>query len=263
MRGAVAAGPALTGREASKAGSLNVDVVAFDAYGTLIDFTEPHFVATMAEICGDQGLAADAGQVWRAFVRASYQVRAENHRRPVYRRYDEVWAMQFGIVFRQLGLSGDPLAAAAHLKSRLAGASAFPEVPDVLNALRPRYRLALLSNADDDFLMACLERNGLHFDDIVTSERARAIKPDPAIFLHLTDRLGAPPERVLYVGDGPIPDVLGAVRAGLKSAWVNRLGVRRPRGVPKPDLRVRSLTELAGRLAPAAKAQPARRRIPE
>ncbi len=228
-----------------------MEVVAFDAYGTLIDFTEPHFVATMAEICGDQGLAADAGQLWQAFVRASYHVRAENHRQPVYRRYDEAWAMQFGIAFRRLGLSGDPEAAAAHLKSRLAGASAFAEVPGVLDALRPHYRLALLSNADDDFLMACLKRNGLHFDDIVTSERAQAIKPDPAIFHHLTRRLGAPPERVLYAGDGPIPDVLGAVRAGLRAAWVNRLGLRRPKGVPQPDLRVRSLRELAERLAPA------------
>jgi len=251
----------LDGRKGAANVPLDVDVVAFDAYGTLIDFTEPHFVATMAEICGDQGLAADAGQVWRAFVRASYQVRAENHRQPVYRRYDEVWAMQFGIVFRQLGLPGDPAAAAAHLKSRLAGAPAFPEVPEVLDALRPHYRLALLSNADDDFLMACLERNGLRFDDIVTSEGAKAIKPDPAIFWHLTDRLGAPPQRVLYAGDGPIPDVLGAARAGLRSAWVNRLGIRRPRGVPKPDLRVRSLTELAGRLAPGARTRPMGRRV--
>lgn len=250
MRGMPAAGPLLAGRRGPRDGGLDVDVVALDAYGTLIDFNEPHFIAAMAEVCGQQRLAADAGEVWRRFVRASYQVRSENHRQPVYRRYDEVWAMQFGIVFRQLGLAGDPVSAAAHLKERLAAAPVFPEVPAVMEALRPRYRLALLSNADDDFLLACLERNGLHFDDVVTSERAGAIKPDPAIFRHLTERVGVPPGRVLYAGDGPIPDVLGAARAGMKSAWVNRLGIRRPRGVPRPDIRVRSLSELLPFLVP-------------
>lgn len=225
-----------------------IDVVAFDAYGTLIDFTEPDFVATMAEICGEQGLEADAGEVWRRFVQASYQVRAENHRRPVYRRYDEVWTAQFGLTFRRLGLFGDAQAAAIHLKRKLAQATAFAESHVVLETLRLHYRLALLSNADDDFLLECLSRNGLRFDDIVTSERAGAIKPDPAIFHYLARRLELSPERVLHVGDGAIPDVLGAKRAGMRSAWVNRLGARRPRDVPQPDIRVRSLRELVPRL---------------
>jgi putative hydrolase of the HAD superfamily len=52
------------------------------------------------------------------------------------------------------------------------------------------------------------------------------------------------------VGDSPIPDVLGPRQAGLRAAWVNRLGVRRPRRVPPPDIRVRTLTELVPLLTP-------------
>lgn len=222
-----------------------IQAVAFDAYGTVIDFGEPQFIAAMAEICERQGLAADVADVWRRFLRAARSLRAENTHRPSYRRFEEAWALQFQRVFAQLGLSGDGRDAALYLKAKLANAPAFPEAPPIIDALRSRYQLALLSNADDDFLLPCLERNRLHFDTIISSERAAAIKPDPAIFLHLALALELEPERILYVGDNPIPDLLGARQAGLRVAWVNRYRYRRPRRVPAPDIKVRTLLELA------------------
>jgi FMN phosphatase YigB (HAD superfamily) len=120
----------------------------------------------------------------------------------------------------------------------------------VLEALGNRYRLAVLSNSDDDFLTATLDRNGLRFDTVVTSEQAGAIKPDPAIFHHLVRRLELEPAQILYAGDNPIPDLLGPRQVGLKVAWVNRAGARRPRKVPPPDIRVRNLTQLLPVLVP-------------
>ncbi len=237
---------------AANLSAANIDAVAFDGYGTIFNFTEPDFIAAMAEICDQQHLDADAADLWRRFLRAALHFRSENHHEPTYRRYDEAWAIQFERVFKRLHLPGDAWAAAAHLKARLADAPAFDEVYAVIDALRPHYRLALLSNADDDFLNACLDRNGLKFDTVVTSEQAGAIKPSLEIFLHLARRLGLSPGQVLYAGDNPIPDVLGPVRAGMKSAWVNRANFRRPRKVPRPDIRVRSLTELLPFLIPGA-----------
>jgi len=234
---------------AAKFPAIDIKAIAFDGYGTLFDFTEPDFIAAFAEICARQRLDADAADLWRRFLRAALHFRSENHRAPVYRRYDEAWAVQFERVFKQLRLTGDAWAAAEFLREKLASAAAFPEVYPVLEALRPRYRLAVLSNADDDFLTAALSRNNLRFDTVVTSEQAGAIKPDPAIFHYLTARLGLSPAEVLYVGDNPIPDVLGPRQAGLRVAWVNRTGVRRPRRVPPPDIRVRDLTSLLPALA--------------
>jgi HAD superfamily hydrolase (TIGR01549 family) len=154
-------------------------------------------------------------------------------------------------VFRRMRLAGDAWAAARQFKAALAGALAFEDARPTIEALRPRFRLALLSNADDDFLGECLERNELEFDTVVTSERAEAIKPNPAIFQYLARELDIAPVNVMYAGDNPIPDVLGPVRAGMKCAWVNRNGMRKPRNVPQPDVRVKSLEELAGLLVPA------------
>ena len=220
----------------------------FDAYGTVIDFTEPDFIVTMAEICAAQGQEADAAELWRRFLRASYLMRSEHHEDPVYKRYDQAWADQFEYVFKRMRLPGDAWAAARQFKAALAGASAFPDAQPAIEALRPHFRLALLSNADDDFLGECLARNELRFDTVVTSERAKAIKPNPAIFQYLARALDVPTTNILYVGDNPVPDVLGPVRAGMKCAWVNRNGMRKPRNVPHPDVRVRSLQELVGLL---------------
>jgi beta-phosphoglucomutase-like phosphatase (HAD superfamily) len=203
----------------------------------------------MAEICEKQGLQADASDMWRRFLKASLAFRSENHHEPVYRRYDEAWALQFDRVFRQLGLKGDPWSASMHIKARLAGADAFEEAHQWWRrcaalppgaALQRRRRLPARA----------LTRNGLEFETIVTSEQAGAIKPQPEIFTHLSKAMGLPAGRILYAGDNAVPDVLGSVRAGMKAAWINRAGTRRPRRVPPPDIRVRSLSELLPHLLP-------------
>ena len=228
----------------------DVKAVVFDAYGTVIDFTEPDFIAVMAEICADQSLDADAHDLWRRFLRASYLMRAEHHRDPVYQRYDEAWARQFERVFKQLRLDGDACRASLLFKAALADAPAFDESRPAIEAIGRHYKVGLLSNADDDFLTSCLQRNGLRFKHVLTSENARAIKPNPEIFLKMARRLRLPPEEILYVGDNPIPDVLGPSRAGMRAAWVNRSGYRKPRGIPFPDVRVKSLSEPVAMLVP-------------
>src|SRR3989304_5033143 len=169
---------------AAKFPAADIKAIAFDGYGTLFDFTEPDFIAAFAEICALQRLDADAADLWRRFLRAALHFRSENHHAPAYRRYDEARAVPFRRVSRQLKLNGAARAAAGFLREKLAGAAAFPEVYPVLAALRPRYRLAVLSNADDDFLTAALQRNNLRFDTVVTSEPAGALKPAPPTFHH-------------------------------------------------------------------------------
>jgi 2-haloacid dehalogenase len=226
-----------------------IRAVAFDGYGTLFDFTEPDFIATMAEIAGQQSLDADAGEMWQRFLKASKHLRVEHHHDPVYIRYHEAWRLQFERVFRQMRLDGSALAAADHFWKRLAEAPAFEESAPVIEALRSKgYEVALLSNADDDFLTECLRRNRLEFEVIITSESAQAIKPNREIFDKLAVALKTPPGEILYAGDNPIPDVLGPVRAGMLAAWVNRGGYRKPRNVPQPHVRVKTLAELAGLL---------------
>jgi 2-haloalkanoic acid dehalogenase type II len=141
---------------------------------------------------------------------------------PPFRPYREEWPEHFALCFEELGVSGDPQLAHTRLVEMLSRAAAFSESLEVVEALRPRLPIALLSNADDDFLGPCLEFNGLEFPVVVSSEAARAYKPHEAIFQTMAGALSMPPERILYVGDSPLADVTGAKHAGLRAAWVNR-----------------------------------------
>ncbi len=118
------------------------------------------------------------------------------------------------------------------MRLRLAEAEAFPDARAAVEGLRARYQVALLSNADDDFLLPCLERNGIAFETVVSSESARVYKPHEAIFHGLAAELGLKTVDIMYVGDSHFADVLGAKHAGLRVAWLNREGRAAARGRP-------------------------------
>lgn len=222
----------------------SIRAVAFDCYGTIVRFSTPDFIRTMAEIARAQGLEVDPEALWDRFVKAAFVFRGESVARPAYRPYDEAWAFQFERATQELGFKGDGALAAFRLKEELSQAEAYAEVAEVLEALEARYRLAVLSNADDDFLHACLARNGLEFDVVVSSEVAQALKPDPAIFTYLAGVLGLEHHQILYVGDNPMPDIVGARRAGVPVAWLNRSGLPLPEDMPEPELQIGSLRDL-------------------
>lgn len=133
----------------------------------------------------------------------------------------------------------------------------YPDVPGALARLAARYPIAALTNGNAD-----LARIGLHAHFVfqLGAREHGAAKPDAGIFHAACERLGLPPGDVLHVGDDPEMDVLGARRAGLRTAWVNRGDAEWAHPHDLPDLIVRDLGELADWLerdAPAAHARTA------
>jgi len=117
----------------------------------------------------------------------------------------------------------------------------YADVPAALGRLRGKYRLFALSNGNAD-----LERCGVAhwFDGHITAAAAGAAKPDARIFAALVRAAGVPAGEVLYVGDDPLADVVGATRAGLQSVWLNREARVWPAGFAPPARTVTSLTEI-------------------
>jgi len=75
---------------------------------------------------------------------------------------------------------------------------------DILAALRQQgYPLAVLSNwSAETHARVYRKFEFLHwFDEVVISGREKLIKPDPAIFHLLLDRLGRPAEECLFIDD--------------------------------------------------------------
>lgn len=138
--------------------------------------------------------------------------------------------------------------------------AAVPGAAEALARLHGRYRLVVLTNAEDspaDAVRAALARVGLdrYVDDVVSSADVGDRKPNYTFFrtaLLRVGRGGLPldPRRAVMVGDGTTNDVLGAQRAGLRTVWFNEGGRRRyPEGQAPPDAVIRSLAELPGAVA--------------
>jgi len=95
---------------------------------------------------------------------------------------------------------------------------------EALAHVRDRYEVGLVTNGGEAAQTAKLERLGVAdaFDATVFCDPSAGVEPKPATepFERALAALDAAPERTLYVGDSHGADVVGAHRAGLRSAWV-------------------------------------------
>lgn len=118
----------------------------------------------------------------------------------------------------------------------------FPDVLPHLQNLAEDFTLIALTNGN-----ANLELIGIRhlFSDVVTSSDIGVAKPARKIFDVAVSRSGFPQQQVLHVGDHPETDIEGARRAGLRTAWMNRMNAAWPQHLSVPDATVRSVDELA------------------
>ncbi len=106
----------------------------------------------------------------------------------------------------------------------VAGVTAPPASGHLIRDLARRgFRVAILSNwplaaTIDRFVEAAGWRDVLV--GIFVSQRIGTIKPHPGIFAYAASALGLPPREILHVGDDWAADVVGAVRAGWRAAYL-------------------------------------------
>ena len=113
--------------------------------------------------------------------------------------------------------------------------------------MAPFYRLGLLSNFDDSRTgrEILLDTGVSHlFEAVIISADLGLRKPNPRIFAHMLGMLGVAPGEILFVGDTPEHDVAGAMRAGMRTAWIAAGRDAVAQGVPAPDFIVNDLDGL-------------------
>jgi putative hydrolase of the HAD superfamily len=88
---------------------------------------------------------------------------------------------------------------------------------ELIRALRPPYRLSILSNADIS-LRSRIAGLGIErlFDDIVVSAEVGAAKPEPAVFTMAARRLGLEPGQCVFVDDWEV-NVEAAREVGMQA----------------------------------------------
>ncbi len=224
--------------------------VILDVYNTLFRNETSAWIDTFGEVCRLQGLSVPPEELWstwKSFEMEFRRVRNNMERpeaSPPFKTYRTAWTEAFVDAFRALGIDGDAEQAAAMSVEAMGTREPFEDTFGFLERAGQRWRLSLLTNADDDFISPLLERHGLSFCSVVTSESAQSYKPAPAGFLRVLQETGVSPEEAVYVGDTQFDDVHGARLLGMRAAWLNRNGAERDASLLAPDYEVSGLEEL-------------------
>ena len=234
-----------------------IRMVVFDMYGTLVENGVDDWLVTFEEIIVEQQLDVSSKDLWSEWrkrevsFRETRTVMHDPLLSPPFRTYYEAWRDAFAATFQDIGLDGDPEDASARCTHAQGIRKAFEDAHLILPVLSKLCPIGLLSNADHDYLVQLVKRQGWSFSRIVSSEYARAYKPDPRIFELFCREAGLLPEEMLYVGDGPYDDAHGAKQAGMYAALLTReqeTPGRTPRPeeeeLNEPDFIISSLVEL-------------------
>jgi 2-haloacid dehalogenase len=217
-------------------------VLTFDCYGTLIDW-ETGILSTLRPILADHGVTADAERLLA--LHAELESAAE---RGPYTPYRQLLMTVLRGIGDRLGFT--PSAAE---QSRFADSVGdwppFADTQPALKALERRFRLAIISNTDDDLFARTNQQLDVAFDWIVTAQQVKSYKPSLNNFRQALAHIGLPTEHVLHVAQSLFHDHVPAKQVGLETVWVNRRHGKAGSGATpmadaRPDLEVPDLATL-------------------
>lgn len=224
------------------------EILTFDCYGTLINW-EAGLLPALHRILSAHGKKLEDAALLKLY--GDFELLSEQGDFHPYRQVLESVVRRFGA---NLGFTPTNEQAAS-LPDSLPSWKPWPDTVDALRRLKSRYRLAILSNVDDDLFAATRPQLRVDFDEVITAQQAQAYKPSLKMFELALNRIKVPAHRVLHVGQSIYHDVVPAQALGLATVWVNRPSARPGVGAVKaadatPDLTVTTLAELAAAAVP-------------
>jgi 2-haloacid dehalogenase len=219
------------------------EILTFDCYGTLINW-EAGILSALHRLLSAHGKKLDDHTILKLY--GDFELHSEQGTFRPYREVLESVVRQFAAEFHFTPSAEE----VRSLPDSLPAWRPWRDTVAALRQLKTRFRLAILSNVDDDLFASTRPQLGVDFDEVITAEQAEAYKPSLKLFELALSRINAPAHRVLHVGQSIYHDVIPAQSLGLATVWVNRPSARPGVGAviaaeAKPDLTVSSLAELA------------------
>ena len=215
------------------------EVLTFDCYGTLIDW-EAGILSALRRILSAHNKQIDDATLLKLY--GDFELRSEEGAFHPYRQVLESVVRQFAAELRFT-----PTPDEVHsLPDSLSAWKPWPDTVAALRQLKTRFRLAILSNVDDDLLSSTLSHFTVRFDLLITAQQVRSYKPALRHFHTARERIGKN-RRWLHAAQSFFHDIVPAHALGIPVAWVNRKEQARQPDI-SPDMEVKTLGGLADRL---------------
>ncbi|MEH2067009.1 MAG: haloacid dehalogenase type II [Nostoc sp.] len=217
--------------------------LTFDCYGTLIDW-ENGILEALKPLLLAHNSDLNDNQILELF--AEFEAELEQGEYIKYREVLRRVVQKFG---ERIGF--EPTAEELNLLAdSIAYWLPFPDTVKALRNLKQNFRLAILSNVDDDLFAFSAKRLEVKFEQIITAEQVKSYKPSLNNFRLAIERINLPIEEILHVAASVYHDIVAAKSLGVSTVWVNRRAGQQGVGatvsaVSQPDLEVPDLKTLA------------------
>lgn len=215
--------------------------ITFDCYGTLID-TRQGYTEVWQEILDRKGTGSEVDVM--DYVQAWGEEEFHLIQGP-YRKYRDILVASVEATLRKKGLlvtEGD----GKLLADRWGTFPAYADVKPTLEKLHKDYKLAIISNADNDILKQSVANIGIDFDKVFSAEDCQAYKPSRVPFEFALKGMGVEPRDVLHVAFGYQYDHATASQMGFMTLWVNRRQLTLSPDARKFDMEIPDMSTIPG-----------------
>jgi 2-haloacid dehalogenase len=186
--------------------------VTFDCFGTLIDW-RAGFAAILAPLAGSK-----TDELLRAYHQFEPIIEAE---RP-HRLYKDVLRRSLSQAAAEVGLQFSEEQSNA-VSQQWASLPLFDDVEEALAGLRDvGYKLAILTNCDDDLFAQTQRSFRSPFDLVVTAEQVRDYKPSLAHFRRFSELTKVSLDNWVHVACSWFHDIAPARDLAIKRIWLDR-----------------------------------------
>jgi 2-haloacid dehalogenase len=192
------------------------NILAFDVYGTLIDTAG--VTAALEKYIGER--AAQFSDGWRV-KQLEYSFRRALMQN--YCKFSVCTREAFEYTCQSMGVEMKAEEKDL-LMQEYRKLPAFSDALETLPKLQSQgFRLYAFSNGPAEDVVALLENAGIagYFGGVVSTDEIKSFKPNPAVYAHFLRRSNAGGNGAWLISGNPF-DVIGALSAGMRGAWVKR-----------------------------------------
>jgi len=211
-------------------------LITFDCYGTLIDW-ESGMKNALRNLTKRRNISFDIESLPERYIEIELEIEKEG-----YRKYKEVLGLGVRRLFEEKGI----MLSSEEEKIFADSINTWPpfnETTEVLRKIKEKYKLAILSNIDEDLIKHSIKLIGVEFDGVITAEQVKSYKPSHGHWKRMMDVFKIPKENVLHVAASYVHDIVPAKELGFQAAWINRKD-EKLKGSIKPDYEFRDLRPL-------------------
>ena len=218
----------------------NIKLISFDCYGTLVDW-KSGVLNTLVPLFNDYLLDISEEEIFELFTKFDAEV---IHSDFIYYRNVLIEIMKRFSNALNINLMKSDLDC---LVNSLPNWPPFGDTSSSLKKLKNKYKLALITNSDNDLIDKTLSFLGVKFDYIITSAKVKSYKPSLNNFITSMEEFNLPPNQILHVAQSIYHDITPCNKLGIRNIWLNRYVDPSPVDtIEKPGFEIRSLTELVG-----------------